>query len=169
MALSHTSRHATLVPIGAKYQSSGLEDTMGLTITALMAVSAFALPFGASGQSSDSAYCVALIQQYQKFLTRTSGHSPNPGTVDGSVAVEQCKSGNTADGIPVLERKPRDARIDLPKRGSAPTGAIRARFLPRPRLPAAAPRDVLRDSRGLLRLLPTISLKPPPERSPDNP
>lgn len=90
---------------------------MRLTITALMAVSAFALPFGASGQSSDAAYCAALIQQYQKFLTRMSGHSPNPGTVDGSVAVEQCRSGNTAAGIPVLERRLRDAGIDLPKRG----------------------------------------------------
>jgi hypothetical protein len=89
---------------------------MRLTITALITASAFALPFGASGQSSDAAYCAALIQQYQKFLIRTSGHSPNPGTVDGSVAVDQCKSGNTAAGIPVLERKLRDARIDLPKR-----------------------------------------------------
>jgi hypothetical protein len=57
------------------------------------------------------------MQEYQKFLIRTSGHNPNPGTVDGSVAVEQCKSGNVAAGIPVLERKLRDARIDLPKRG----------------------------------------------------
>jgi hypothetical protein len=90
---------------------------MRLTITALMAVSALALPFGASAQSSDAAYCAALIQQYQRFLTKTSGHSPNPGTVDGSVAVEQCRSGNTAAGIPVLERRLRDAGFDLPKRG----------------------------------------------------
>ena len=82
-----------------------------------MAVSAFALPFGASGQSGDAAYCAALIQQYQKFLTKTSGHNPDPGTVDGSVAVDQCKSGNASAGIPVLERKLRDARIDLPNRG----------------------------------------------------
>jgi hypothetical protein len=37
-----------------------------------------------------------------------------PGALDGQVAVEQCKAGDTADGIPTLERKLQDAKINLP-------------------------------------------------------
>ena len=43
--------------------------------------------------------------------------SAGTGTIDGSVAIEQCKAGNTASGIPVLEQKLRDAKVDLPPRG----------------------------------------------------
>jgi hypothetical protein len=32
-------------------------------------------------------------------------------------AIDQCERGNTAEGIPVLEKKLRDARFTLPKRG----------------------------------------------------
>jgi hypothetical protein len=45
-----------------------------------------------------------------------NGHSQQPGGLDGQVAVEQCKEGNTAAGIPVLERKLRDAKVALPNR-----------------------------------------------------
>ncbi len=45
------------------------------------------------------------------------GRSPGAGTIDGTVAIEQCKAGNTAAGIPVLERKLREAKVDLPARG----------------------------------------------------
>ena len=76
------------------------------------------LPFGASAQTTDTDYCKALTQKYEAYISNMSvGRSPGPGTVDGSVAIAQCKDGNTAAGIPVLERKLRDARIDLPPRG----------------------------------------------------
>ena len=45
-----------------------------------------------------------------------NGHSQQPGGLDGQVAVEQCKEGNTAAGIPVLERKLQDAKVGLPNR-----------------------------------------------------
>ena len=90
---------------------------MKTAIKLLIAAFAMALSLAASAQGNDTAYCAALVQQYQKFLVKMGGHSPNPGTVDGSVAVEQCKSGNTSAGIPVLERKLRDAKIELPARG----------------------------------------------------
>ena len=80
-------------------------------------VPAFAvfLPLAASAQSSDAEYCKALVAKYETYVVRINGRSPSPGTVDGSVAAEQCKAGNPA-GIPVLERKLKDARVDLPAR-----------------------------------------------------
>jgi hypothetical protein len=80
-------------------------------------VPAFAvfLPLTASAQSSDAEYCKALVAKYETYVVRINGRSPSPGTVDGSVAAEQCKAGNPA-GIPVLERKLKDARVDLPAR-----------------------------------------------------
>jgi hypothetical protein len=38
-------------------------------------------------------------------------------SADGNIAVSQCRSGNTAAGIPVLEKLLRNAGFDLPKRG----------------------------------------------------
>ncbi len=80
-------------------------------------VPAFAvfLPLAASAQSSDADYCKALVAKYETYVVHIYGRSPNLGSVDGSVAAEQCKAGNAA-GIPVLERKLRDARVDLPAR-----------------------------------------------------
>jgi hypothetical protein len=70
-------------------------------------------------QMTDADYCRALTQKYEAYVsgsTSVSGaHILN--TVDGNVAVLQCETGNTASGIPVLERKLRDAKIDLPARG----------------------------------------------------
>ena len=83
-------------------------------LTPLVAVG---LPWTASAQADDAAYCKALTAKYEAFVENMKGHSNQPGGVDGSVAVEQCKTGNTAAGIPVLERKLHDAKIELPKRG----------------------------------------------------
>jgi hypothetical protein len=77
---------------------------------------ALVLPFSTVAHADDVAYCQALAAKYQANLVKSSGHSPNPGTADGSVAADQCLHGNTA-GIPVLERKLRDAKIELPARG----------------------------------------------------
>ena len=48
---------------------------------------------------------------------KAGSHSPNTGSLDGNVAVEQCRAGNTAAGIPVLEKKLRGAGVELPARG----------------------------------------------------
>jgi hypothetical protein len=88
------------------------------SINWLMPAFAALLSFGASAQTTDADYCKALTQKYETYISNMSvDRSPGPGTVDGSVAIAQCKNGNTAAGIPVLERKLRDARIDLPPRG----------------------------------------------------
>ena len=84
----------------------------------LLPAATILMPLAASAQMNDAAYCKALTQKYEVYIFTTSvGRSPGVGTVDGSVAIEQCKAGNTATGIPVLEKKLRNARIDLPSRG----------------------------------------------------
>jgi len=84
--------------------------------TGLAVVLALVLPVvTTAAHADDAAYCKALVAKYRAFIIKTGGHSPSPGTADGSVAVDQCLSGNPA-GIPVLEQKLRDAKIDLPSR-----------------------------------------------------
>ena len=84
----------------------------------LVLVTSVLIPVGASAQTTDADYCKALAQKYEIYVSsKTTGHTPGSGTIDGSVAIEQCKAGNTAAGIPVLENKLRDARVDLPPRG----------------------------------------------------
>ena len=91
---------------------------MKISAKYLAAALATASPLTASAQTSDAAYCQALAQKYQVYVSNMAvGRSPGSGTIDGTVAIEQCKAGNTAAGIPVLERKLRDAKIDLPPRG----------------------------------------------------
>jgi len=88
------------------------------SINWLLPAAAVLMPLAASAQMNDAAYCKALTQKYEIYISNMSvGRSPGAGTVDGNVAIEQCKAGNTAAGIPILEKKLRDARIDLPSRG----------------------------------------------------
>jgi hypothetical protein len=76
------------------------------------------LPCAAMAQMNDADYCRALTTRYQAFVGGVErGHNPQPAPVDAQTAIEQCKAGNTAAGIPVLEQKLRDAKVDLPKRG----------------------------------------------------
>ena len=81
---------------------------------ALAALSALA----AQAQTGDASYCRALAEKYETYLNNmTSGRSPQQDSVDGRVALEQCKKGDTVAAIPVLEQKLRNAKIDLPPRG----------------------------------------------------
>ena len=89
-----------------------------IIIRSLAVLLAASLAVPAAAQSADAAYCNALIQQYYRYVVKVvSGHSPNTGSLDGNVAVEQCRAGNTAAGIPVLEQKLRNANVNLPARG----------------------------------------------------
>jgi hypothetical protein len=82
-----------------------------------MALAACA-PLAALAQAGDAAYCKALAEKYETYLANMqSGRSPQPDAVDGRVAIEQCKTGNTVAAIPVLEQKLRNAKIDLPPHG----------------------------------------------------
>jgi hypothetical protein len=68
-------------------------------------------------QESDADYCRALIQAYQTYVSIIQrGHGPEQTPIDAQNAIDQCQAGNTAAGIPVLEQKLRNAKIELPKR-----------------------------------------------------
>jgi hypothetical protein len=87
-----------------------------MTITKwIVAILVLLLP--AAAQADDVSYCKTLAQTYQRYVVKVEyGHTVQRGSTDASVALEQCRSGNTA-GIPVLERELRNARVDLPARG----------------------------------------------------
>jgi hypothetical protein len=76
---------------------------------------ALSIPLAASA-ADDAAYCKALVAKYELLVADSrGGRSRNQGGADTSVALEQCKSGNPA-GIPVIEQKLRDSKIELPPR-----------------------------------------------------
>jgi hypothetical protein len=87
-----------------------------IIMRSLAVLLAASLPVSAIAQAADAAYCNTLIQQYHRYVIKVGGHSPNTGSLDGNVAVEQCRAGNTAAGIPVLEQKLRGAGVALPAR-----------------------------------------------------
>jgi hypothetical protein len=64
----------------------------------------------AFAQSADAAYCSALSAKYREFV----GSGQTDATA--ATAMAQCSSGNTAAGIPVLEKTLKDAKVALPPR-----------------------------------------------------
>jgi hypothetical protein len=66
-------------------------------------------PFTAFGQSADAKYCQSLADLYR---------TTNKQNMDANVpeAINQCNKGNTAAGIPVLEKALTDAKVALPAR-----------------------------------------------------
>jgi hypothetical protein len=77
---------------------------------------ALALPATGRAQGDDMAYCAELSNLYRRYLGNTGEGRQFPD-VSAGVAMDECQKGNTAAGIPVLEKKLRDARFTLPKRG----------------------------------------------------
>ena len=80
----------------------------------LIASAAFASP--AVAQGDDAAYCAQLAGLVQRYVGSTGSGTavmPNPTII---WAMEQCKSGDPAPAIPILEKKLIDYRITLPPR-----------------------------------------------------
>lgn len=65
--------------------------------------------------SSDLTYCESLYATFDRYIA-PRGESRSTSGVDAIAAVDQCRRGNTAAGIPVLEKKLRDALFTLPRR-----------------------------------------------------
>lgn len=80
----------------------------------LMPLVVVGFPLTSSAQVSDATYCRRLTARYEALVENMSGHSMQPGGIDGQVAMAQCKEGDTAHGIPVLERKLQAAKVNLP-------------------------------------------------------
>jgi hypothetical protein len=84
-------------------------------IATLLAACAGLSP-SAEAQSDDAAYCAQLASLALRYTGSAGGEgrlSPDLTTVG---AIEDCKKGNFAGGIPVLERKLRSNGFTLPKR-----------------------------------------------------
>ncbi len=69
-----------------------------------------------AAKGDDTAYCTELSALYRRYLDN-AGEGRNVPEVTASVAMDDCARGNTAAGIPVLERKLRDGRFNPPPRG----------------------------------------------------
>ena len=70
----------------------------------------------APAAADDMAYCAQLSALYRRYLGNTGEGRTFPD-VAAATAMSECERGNTTAGIPVLEKKLRDARFTLPKRG----------------------------------------------------
>jgi hypothetical protein len=84
------------------------------TLALILAGSLLAVP--AVAQSDDAAYCTQLGNLALKYTGSAGGEgrlSPDLSTVS---AIADCNKGNTAAGIPVLEKKLRSQGFTLPKR-----------------------------------------------------
>jgi hypothetical protein len=82
---------------------------MKTTLTYIVVCASFALPFAAMAAMTDAQYCDALSEAYRKFNTQaTSGVEAD--------AMAQCKTGNSAAAIPVLEKALKDGKVTLPSR-----------------------------------------------------
>lgn len=83
----------------------------------LFTLSAIALlPMLAAAQSDDAAYCAQLSSLAQRFVGGAGGDGRSMPDLATTVAIEECRKGNYATGIPHLEKRLRDVRVTLPKR-----------------------------------------------------
>ena len=70
---------------------------------------------GVEARATDMEYCAELSVMYRKYLGQTSSRQSMPD-VTASTAIDACERGDTAAGIPVLEKQLTNARFTLPKR-----------------------------------------------------
>jgi hypothetical protein len=68
-----------------------------------------------AAHADDASYCAELSNLYRRYLGQSSNRGPIPDAA-ASNAMSDCQKGNTAAGIPVLEKRLTDARFTLPKR-----------------------------------------------------
>jgi hypothetical protein len=70
---------------------------------------ALALPL-ASAYADDASYCAALGASYREYVGRVQADA------NAAAAMSQCSVGNTAAGIPPLEKILTDNKVKLPAR-----------------------------------------------------
>lgn len=89
-------------------------STMSVAAGALLAAMVL-LPTPGSANSTDAAYCNALVQTYERHIDLSS-RSRMPQGAASRAGVELCKQGD-ARGIAAIERALEGSRIPLPSRG----------------------------------------------------
>ncbi|HKV16087.1 MAG TPA: hypothetical protein VJQ81_13645 [Reyranella sp.] len=75
-----------------------------------------ALSMPAFAQSDDRAYCAELARLANRYIAAGTSEGRSVVDLDTRAAIDDCGKGNTAAGIPVLERKLRANGFSLPKR-----------------------------------------------------
>jgi hypothetical protein len=70
----------------------------------------------AVAQTDDAAYCAQLGSLALKYTGSAGGNGGLRPDFDTIEAIDDCRKGNTAAGIPVLEKKLRSNGFTLPKR-----------------------------------------------------
>ncbi len=67
-----------------------------------------------------AAYCAKLTTVYSEYVAGISssmggvGRGGAQADIDARVAIAQCQDGNTATGIPVLQQKLHDNKVEVP-------------------------------------------------------
>jgi len=93
---------------------------MGVARPLIALALGLSLTSGAHAQAptaaGDMAYCADLSALYRRYLGNT-GEGRSFPDVAAATAMSECERGNTAAGIPVLEKKLLNGRFTLPKRG----------------------------------------------------
>jgi len=82
-----------------------------LLLSALMLV----LPSAADAQGDDVAYCAQLSVLYRRYVQNSPGRQYD---AESAIALDDCKNGNAAAGISVLEKKLLESGFTLPQRPS---------------------------------------------------
>lgn len=96
-------------------------QTAGLTLGLILAT-ACALPIAAvhaqppKAPMTDRQYCQSLADNYTTYVNDPNSRRPAPANASVQSAIAQCQSGNTAAGIPVLEKALVNAGFTLPAR-----------------------------------------------------
>ena len=89
---------------------------IGMRRDLLLLVVLLAFSAGPSvAQTADAAYCARLAELVTKYIGKQINGQNRPDS-ESLVAIDRCDHGDTAAGIPVLEKKLLDARFTLPPR-----------------------------------------------------
>jgi|1186.fasta_scaffold626011_1 hypothetical protein len=94
-------------------------DRLFLFVAALTLLAPSASPWAqAGGTPADVRYCGALSQLYMRYVgnPETEPRGIRRNDAEAEDAMTQCRRGNPAPAIPVLERKLTGNRITLPPR-----------------------------------------------------
>jgi hypothetical protein len=92
-----------------------LEKSMRIVFASLFVAASLGIAGAARAQSDDLAYCERLYATWERYIApRSQGQIT--GGVDAIASVDQCRRGNTAGGIPTLEKKLLGNRFALPTR-----------------------------------------------------
>jgi hypothetical protein len=84
------------------------------SVAVLVAGAGFAASSYADDLAKDQAYCSQLVKIYTEGGMGRGGTGPQ--SLDLSVAIAQCREGDPAVAIPVLQQRLRDAGFEVPPR-----------------------------------------------------